>query len=422
MKQKVGNRPDDGAFIHSELDDYGLSQSEFRAYTHILRRAGTGGQCWETFQNAADHILMNRKTYEKAIAVLEKHKMIHVERRKGQSTIITPLSRNNWERPSPAEIKAFAKNGVPQNKPDPTPNGADRTYPKISPTLPQMEPTEPTPNEAGGDPKISPALFGVPQNSQDLPQMKPEVTPNESEPTPNGADKGTPVKFIPLNSSIKDPLSPKGSLSDESEERERGFANAPEEPDAQSTEPELPETKSNPVKNSNPVKDQSSAPRRDPVENARANYNEPPPWRTTWRVGGYNQAFIDFWLARMIERFGPRKRADAIAAIENAEADGKFGKLQAGWDEFEAAELKRQAAEIAAQTIAQPEPPREPLDDAIARLMAGLTPAAVLAEVIPDHRAVFARLPSNPEEAWDCLTIAQKSIIRVHLEKTHATP
>jgi hypothetical protein len=219
----------------------------------------------------------------------------------------------------------------------------------------------------------------------------------------------------------KKPLSPKGSLSDESGEREISLTLS-QESEAQSTEPDKPETKSNPVKQSNPVKDQSSAPRRDPVENARANYDEPPPWRTSWRVGAYSPVFIDFWLDRMIKKFGPRTRTDAIAAIENAEAFGLFGKLQAGWDEFEVSEAKRQATEAAAQTIAQPKPPREPLEEAIARLMGeqGLTPADLLPKVQAEYKAIFVRLPPDPEEAWDCLSQGQLAIVRSFLEKNYA--
>lgn len=84
----IGFRPDDGAWIHSELDDFGLSPAEFRVYCHILRRSGTSGHCWETTDNAAKHCRINRKTYEKAIITLEKNNMILVERRTGQSSII----------------------------------------------------------------------------------------------------------------------------------------------------------------------------------------------------------------------------------------------------------------------------------------------------------------------------------------------
>jgi hypothetical protein len=199
----------------------------------------------------------------------------------------------------------------------------------------------------------------------------------------------------------KDSLSPKGSLSDESGEREISLT-LPQEPDAQSTEPDEPETKSNSVKKSNPVKDQSSAPRRDPVENARANYDEPPPWRMSWRVGAYSPVFIDFWLDRMIKKFGPRTRTDAIAAIENAEALGLFGKLQAGWDEFEVSEAKRQAT---ASAIALELPtPSIDLPEAIARLMAEqeLTPAQVLNGMRsdPNYKYSMAKVHRDPEVAW----------------------
>jgi hypothetical protein len=185
-----------------------------------------------------------------------------------------------------------------------------------------------------------------------------------------------------------------------------------------------PETKSNFANKPQTGKDQYSAP-RSPVENAKAHYRKKlPSYRVSWDVGDYQPLYLRDMLKRMRSQWPERTLSDAVSRLENAERDGKFGFIETDLAEFleRNAELNRQAAETIAshqESAAQPEPPREPLEDAIARLMAGLTPAAVLAEVTPKHRAVFARLPSNPEEAWGCLTIAQKSVIRVHLEKKY---
>jgi hypothetical protein len=49
-------QPKDGlSFIHSSLDDYGLSPSEFRIYCHVNRRAGRPGKCSESLKNIAEH-------------------------------------------------------------------------------------------------------------------------------------------------------------------------------------------------------------------------------------------------------------------------------------------------------------------------------------------------------------------------------
>jgi len=128
MIEKIGNRPDDGAWIHSALDDFGLSVAEFRVYCHILRRAGTSaGHYWEGAKNAAKHCRINRTTYDKAIINLERYQMIHITRRKGESSIISPLAKNQWQRTdeyeevSPKEDVPSSQNRDTQKETHPTP-------------------------------------------------------------------------------------------------------------------------------------------------------------------------------------------------------------------------------------------------------------------------------------------------------------
>lgn len=61
-------------------------------------------------------------------------------------------------------------------------------------------------------------------------------------------------------------------------------------------------------------------------------------------------------------------------------------------------------------------------ENAIARIMQaqGLTPADVLPEVKSEYRALFNRLPSDPQEAWNLLSRAQLSIVAKFLEKKYA--
>lgn len=63
----VTDERDLGAFIPSFLDDFGLNPYQFRIYCRLARRAGAGGQCWESADNMAKACLMNRKTVMKSI-------------------------------------------------------------------------------------------------------------------------------------------------------------------------------------------------------------------------------------------------------------------------------------------------------------------------------------------------------------------
>ena len=201
-------------------------------------------------------------------------------------------------------------------------------------------------------------------------------------------------------------------------------------------EPKLPEQNTTSQKNANAVKDQSSAPRRRSPSKAtqkiqRAYSVGVPPWRYGYGLNEYHDWFVRY--ARQKHQELPensyyKKSFSPVGLIAFRESKGEFEELQQRCDEAWEIEAKRQAAEaaLAAQTIAaaQPEEPREMPMDAIARIMQaqGLTPADVLPEVKSEYRAVFNRLPSDPQEAWDLLSRAQLSIVATFLEKQYATP
>ncbi len=224
--------------------------------------------------------------------------------------------------------------------------------------------------------------------------------------------------YSSYSSDFKDSL----SLNKEARIERESFANASKSEEAQPTKPELPKQNATSSKKSSLVKGQGSAPRCQPVENAKAHYGDVPRHRRSWEPADYQPGYVDFVLEKMRREYGDRSHADAVAAIENAEANGNFGRIDSRCVEWQTA-AQAKAAATAAQTIAtQPKEPREPLDSAIARLMAqqNLDPAEILGKVASQYRAAFLRLPSNPQEAWQCLSHAQKSIIRTYLEIQNA--
>ena len=191
-------------------------------------------------------------------------------------------------------------------------------------------------------------------------------------------------------------------------ERERG-ANASkseeQDPDAAITEPVEPETKSNPANKPQTVEGQYFAAAPPEIFGIKS-------W-SDFMGPGPIQSFWESAIKKANEL--PERPADAEIVAQTMIRN--HGHLM--WPKYQAAELKRQAAEAAAQTIAaQPSEPREPLDSAIARLMAehNFDPVEVLAKVRPLNGVIFASLPFDPEEAWKKLSHPQKSIIRTYLE------
>jgi hypothetical protein len=298
LNQKIGDRPDEGAWIHSELDDFGLSPAEFRVYCHILRRAGAGGHCWETTENAAKHCRLNRKTYEKAITTLERYGMVYIERRKGQSSIINPLAKRNWSRPTPKEAEGTAQIGVPQNR-LPTPKEADLPTPK--------EADLPTPKEAD------------------------EVYPYEVNPI-----EGYPNNKIP-------PISPQrgegGALEifqEEEQKQEVAKVNG------------TTQAKSNLEKERNTGQDHFSARRRSPskaIQNINKQYpDELPPWRYGRGVGEYHSGFLEYTQAvldGLPQDTTAKQLFSAAGLIEHREEVGRFAELNDRCQQWQAKEHRK---------------------------------------------------------------------------------
>ena len=80
------------AFIHSALDDYGLSPAEFRVYGHISRRAGSG-VAFAAVASMARVCQLHPQTVRKALKLLVKRGLISRETRPGMTPFyrLTPM-------------------------------------------------------------------------------------------------------------------------------------------------------------------------------------------------------------------------------------------------------------------------------------------------------------------------------------------
>lgn len=144
-------------------------------------------------------------------------------------------------------------------------------------------------------------------------------------------------------------LSPKGSLPQKNLEREGG-ANALGNMKAIAPPSDEPDQNPTLGNKSSSVKGQSSAPPRGPVENAQAHYSQLPPYRVSWKAGDYQPLYLADMLKRMRSQWPDRTASDAVARLENAEREGKFGFIESDYAEF----LERQRRQNQPPTIASP--------------------------------------------------------------------
>lgn len=80
-------------FIHSSLDDAGLTPQQFRVFAHISRRA-SDGDCWAGVDGMAKVCKMNSDTLRDALKVLFERNMVTKTERPGKTTV--------WRIPPPS--------------------------------------------------------------------------------------------------------------------------------------------------------------------------------------------------------------------------------------------------------------------------------------------------------------------------------
>jgi hypothetical protein len=86
---------DNPIFIHSELDDYGLTLVEFRVYARLARRCGKAA-AYESVPNMARAFGVKDRTVQRALKLLISARLIVAKPRPGFSTIYTLLPFSAW--------------------------------------------------------------------------------------------------------------------------------------------------------------------------------------------------------------------------------------------------------------------------------------------------------------------------------------
>jgi DNA-binding MarR family transcriptional regulator len=173
-------RDDKPIFIHSELDDYGLTPIEFRVYARLARRAGNG-TAFESVPKMAKEFIVSDRTIQRALRVLIEAHLLHEQIRPGRTTLYILTPRRAWSsRSQLPHIRLQAKS-----------KSSKRTGDHVTGDT-----------TAGGDMR---AGGGV------TPQRGVVVTPQPDEGTPI---EGTPLKVVG-GSAASTPATATNNISDE---------------------------------------------------------------------------------------------------------------------------------------------------------------------------------------------------------------
>jgi hypothetical protein len=140
-------------FIHSELDDYGLSPQDFRVYCHIARRAGEGS-AWPGIDSISEKCRMNRKTVIKSIKHLELFGMLLVTREGGSCNVYILKDKNNWISKEMAYSMGLIEGPVPKE-------GTVTTSTRIGTGVVPKEGTGGVYHRDGGSPKRGNERFSI---------------------------------------------------------------------------------------------------------------------------------------------------------------------------------------------------------------------------------------------------------------------
>ena len=95
MNTLTADQSEDPTFIHSRVDDLGLTMAEFRVYCHLKRRTNHG-TAWPGIDSMARVCRMHKMTAVKAIHGLEERKMVVVTRVEGEGNRYRLTKPSRW--------------------------------------------------------------------------------------------------------------------------------------------------------------------------------------------------------------------------------------------------------------------------------------------------------------------------------------
>jgi hypothetical protein len=113
------NQPETSSlFVHSFIDDYGLTAAQFRVLAHLSRREGKDG-AYPSVPSMARICRLNIKTVQSALKFLRESTIVRVTRRNGTSSLYHVSPFSEWAPPIHATPKRRS-HSMPKTPPDPS--------------------------------------------------------------------------------------------------------------------------------------------------------------------------------------------------------------------------------------------------------------------------------------------------------------
>lgn len=130
-------------FIHSRLDDLGLSAPQFRVYCHLARRANTGspreGGAWPAVAEMARVCRLHPQTVRRSLRWLAAQGMLTCDRRQGATNVYRLAAPSRWQLSTPASNpEPTPPNPIPAH---PHATDGDEGYPSEGNPLKKGTPT-----------------------------------------------------------------------------------------------------------------------------------------------------------------------------------------------------------------------------------------------------------------------------------------
>lgn len=99
-------------FVHSRLDDYGLSAAVFRVYCHLARRAGKGA-AYPSVSTIATVCRLHPDTVRAALRTLTVHRLLTRQDRPGETSLYRLTPASHWEPPMSINSNPSEANSPP---------------------------------------------------------------------------------------------------------------------------------------------------------------------------------------------------------------------------------------------------------------------------------------------------------------------
>lgn len=93
MADKITNNHTSVLFVHSSVDNFGLTSAQFRVLCHVSRRE----DCFGTIPNIANTCRLNKDTVKTTLKFLTEHGIISKEKRPGTTNVYRVNPFPDWK-------------------------------------------------------------------------------------------------------------------------------------------------------------------------------------------------------------------------------------------------------------------------------------------------------------------------------------